>query len=300
MWIPELACTRCARRLVADGDESHCGACGQRYGWHDRIFRTLSSETLARFDPFVRQYRIVREQDGYRARDSSYYRRLPRVAADDPRASEWRLRRESFERFRHQVLAPDRGRALWILDLGAGSGWLSHQLTSIGQRLVAVDPFDDELDGLGACRHYPAPFAMVQAEFDALPFDEAMCDVAVFNASLHYSPDPGRTLFEARRVLASGGAIVVMDSPMFTRAEDGEAMVRAQAETFADQYGVVDAMRPGIGYLTWDALDAMARRLGLRGRFFPTRGPLAWRARREWARLRLGRQPSAFGVWIAR
>ena len=54
-----------------------------------------------------------------------------------------------------------------------------------------------------------------------------------------------------------------------------------------------------IGYLTFDGLDRAAERLGRRTCFVPSRGPLAWRARRTLARLRLGRAPAAFGVWVA-
>ena len=110
---------------------------------------------------------------------------------------------------------------LHVLDLGAGSGWLSHRLTALGHRVVAVDAIDDEVDGLGACRHYAGDFAAVQADFDALPFAPAQFDLVVFNGSLHYAADTGATLERAHRVLAPGGALVVMDSPMFRADGDG-------------------------------------------------------------------------------
>ncbi len=46
--------------------------------------------------PFVRQYRVVREREGFRTESPDYYRKLPAVAADDPHAGDWRIRRESF------------------------------------------------------------------------------------------------------------------------------------------------------------------------------------------------------------
>ena len=98
---------------------------------------------------------------------------------------------------------------------------------------------------------------------------------------------------------ADRGSLVVMDSPMFSRARDGMAMVDAQHQAFTAQYGVRDVVRSGVGFLTFSDLDRMANELGLRGRFFPSHGPLGWRVRRQMARLRLRRAPAAFGVWVA-
>ncbi len=86
-----------------------------------------------------------------------------------------------------------------VLDLGAGSGWLSHRLATLGYRVVAVDRLDDEADGLGACRHYPIAFPAVQADFDALPFEPHQFDLVVFDGSLHYSPNPAATLARGAR-----------------------------------------------------------------------------------------------------
>jgi len=91
----------------------------------------------------------------------------------------------------------------------------------------------------------------------------------------------------------------VMDSPMFAHTRDGHAMVDAQRHAFTAHYGVTDVIRPGVGFLTYGDLDRLAADLGLRARFFPSRGPLGWRLRRQLSRLRFGRAPAAFGVWVA-
>jgi hypothetical protein len=65
------------------------------------------------------------------------------------------------------------------------------------------------------------------------------------------------------------------------------------------EHGIEVPLRPGAGFLTFAALDRAASALGMEGRFFPSRGPLRWRLRREIGRLRLGRAPAAFGVWVA-
>ena len=228
-----------------------------------------------------------------------YYRMLPCVAPDDPHAAEWCLRRESYAHLQSRALPAAGMGGVRVLDLGAGCGWLSHRLSLFGHRVVAVDRLDDAADGLGACRHYPVPFTAVQADFDALPFEPGQFDLAVFTGSLHYSPDPAATLAESRRMLAAGGALAVMDSPMFAREADGRAMVADEDRRMQSEHGLTDVVRPGIGFLTFAAIERAFRSLGLTGRFFRSRGPMAWRARRQLAWLRLGRAPAAFGVWVA-
>jgi SAM-dependent methyltransferase len=263
------------------------------------ILRFLSPERLAAIAPFAHQYRAVREREGYRQPTPEFYRRLPETAPDDPHRNEWRIRRESFEHVKQHALAP-RAPGTRVLDLGAGNGWLSHRLATLGCSVVAVDWLDDDEDGLGACRHYETSFAIVQADFNALPFEPAQFDLVVLAGSLHYSPSPAATLEEARRMLRPGGTVVVMDSPMFERAADGESMAASVCRQFADEYDIADPVRPGVGFLTFANMRSAFASLGMHARFHRSHGPLHWRMRRPIARLRLGRAPAAFGVWVAR
>jgi SAM-dependent methyltransferase len=264
------------------------------------IVRLLAPSRRDAVARFVEQYRLVREREGYRRRDAEFYRRLPDVAHDDPHHDEWHVRRQSLrhvERQLAEVLGPGMRR---LLDLGAGNGWLSHRFAAQGHLVVAVDLLDDEADGLGACRHYATPFAAVQADFDALPFEPRQFDVVILGGSLHYSPAPSATLREAARMLTGSGVLVVMDSPMFTRRGDGEQMVASVRRQFSDQHGLATPVTPGVGFLTFTEMADAFASLGMRSRFFPSHGPLRWRLRRPVARMRLGRAPAAFGAWIAR
>ena len=62
-------------------------------------------------------------------------------------------------------------------------------------------------------------------------------DLVVFNGSLHYAPYIAATLARAHRMLAPGGALVVMDSPMFRRDRDGAAMVDDKHTRFRRELG---------------------------------------------------------------
>ena len=263
------------------------------------MWRFLIAARGASLDPFARQYRAVRQHEGRRPSAPEYYRRLPTVACGDPHAGDWQVRRETYHHLLRHVLAAGP-QAVRVLDLGAGSGWLSHRLAALGHRAVAVDALDDEVDGLGVARHYGTEFVTVQADFDALPFAGGQFDLVVFNGSLHYAADAGRTLARAHRMLAEGGVLAVMDSPMFRADRDGSAMVDDTLRRFAEDCGVTDVTRPGTGYLTFAMLAGIAEKLERRPDFVPSRGPLVWRLRRHFARVRLRRAPAAFGLWVAR
>jgi SAM-dependent methyltransferase len=276
-----------------------CSRCGQTFAWRAGAYRFLTPRRAEASAAFLRQYRLVREREGRRSLGAERRRALPDVEPCDPHAAEWRLRRQSYARLLRHAL-PDQRSSIRVVDLGAGCGWLSHRLTAFGHAVVAVDELDDEEDGLGACRDYPVPFLAVQADFDRLPFEPSQFDLAVFEGSLHYSPDPQATLAEAKRMLTRGGALAVIDSPMFVDEHDGERMVADTFRRLRAEHGLSSVVRPGVGFLTFDALEHAAKRLDVRGRFVPSRGPWAWRLRRYGAQMRLKRAPAAFGVWVAR
>ena len=300
MWLPRFACPECQSDVHEAGVERFaCAQCGRVFDRQGGVWRFLTATRGARLEPFIRQYRLVRQRDGRRRSAPEYYRRLPSVADGDPHAKDWQIRRETYHHLLGHVLAAGP-LPIHVLDVGAGSGWLSHRLAALGHRAVAVDALDDDVDGLGATRHYAIDFASVQADFDALPFAPAQFDLVVFNGSLHYAADTAATLERAYRVLAPGGALVVMDSPMFRADGDGSAMVGAKMQRFMCECGFTDVVQPGAGYLTFARLAGIAEKLALRPQFVPSRGSLGWRLRRSVARVRLRRAPAAFGLWVAR
>jgi 2-polyprenyl-3-methyl-5-hydroxy-6-metoxy-1,4-benzoquinol methylase len=184
VWLPSFVCPECRTDLAEAGAERFaCGQCERSFERRDGVWRFLTTDRGARLEPFIRQYRIVRQSEGRRPAVPDYYRRLPTVAPGDPHATEWLIRRETYHHLLGHVLAAG-ALPLHVLDLGAGSGWMSHRLAALGHRAVAVDAIDDDADGLGATRHYATDFAAVQADFDALPFAPAQFDLVVLKGSI--------------------------------------------------------------------------------------------------------------------
>ena len=323
-----FACPTCRGPLEQPGSgEWRCPAAARVFAQVDGIWRVLPPERAAAFAPFLRDYTLIRDAEGYGYDQPARYQRLPEADPADPLAWQWRMRAATFASLRKHVLGTMTKRAIihedtrsntnmsqafvalrapsWIdplrvLDLGAGVGWLSNQLARLGHAPCAIDLNIDPRDGLGAARHYGGDWPRVQAEFDHLPLADQQAGLVIYNASLHYSADYHATLAEALRVLRPGGQIAIMDSPIYRSEASGRQMIAERQRAFARDYGTRSDALPNVGYLTWAMLQELGSDLSLRWRII--RPWYGWRwALRPWrARLARRREPSTFALLVAR
>lgn len=118
----------------------------------------------------------------------------------------------------------------WVVgDLGCGTGQLAAALAPFVARVVAVDASEAMLAAAGArlATLEPAVARSVElraGELESLPVADAELDAAVLSLVLHYVAEPPRVLAEARRALATGGRLVVMDMLPHAHAEYRQAM----------------------------------------------------------------------------
>ena len=185
-----------------------------------------------------------------------------------------------------------------VLDVGAGNGWLSNRLSSLGHQVWALDLLVNPEDGLGAWTFYETNFTPVQAEFIRLPFAERSVDAVIFNASFHYSESYEEALYEALRALSLAGRVIVMDTPVYHDADSGVKMLEERRERFLSQYGFASDSIKSEGFLTYARMDELGRSLGIRWRHVRPFYGLRWALRPWRTRLRGGREPAEFGLWI--
>jgi len=242
----------------------------------------------------------VRAKEGRGSDRPDYYLALPFEDLTDCNVWQWSIRARTFRFMERNLLPQIEGhpaRQCDILDIGAGNGWMSYRLALRGHHLVAVDLLDNDTDGLGAARHYfqvaPA-FMRFKAEMDRLPFMPEQFDVVIFNASLHYSEDYGRTLAEALRCLRRGGHLIVADSPFYWKEESGQKMLQEKRAAFERQYGFRSDSIQSQEYLTPEILKELATRLKLKWRIDKPWYGMNWALRPIKARLMGRREPSKF------
>lgn len=246
---------------------------------------------------FLEEYGAIRRAEGRGSEDSAYYQALPYSDLTGKNSGQWRIRARTFDYFVRDILPR---MPCDILDLGAGNCWFSNRVAQLGHRPVAVDIFGDPLDGLGAARHYQTRFPVIEAEFDRLPLLDKSFDFAVFNASIHYSSDYRRTLSEARRCVRPGGKIVILDSPVYRRAEHGIQMREERHRSFEKVYGFRSDALGSIEFFDEEMLAELARSLSIKWEIHRPWCGWQWHLRPLKARLLRRRPPSRFWILDAR
>jgi SAM-dependent methyltransferase len=290
-------CPICQSSLVArSADDLCCPADGQTYQCIDGIWPMLPPDRAVYYARFMRDYEAIRQSEGRGGADSAAYRALP-YSVTGRWAANWAIRALSYETLIERVIMPsEAGAPLSIIDVGAGSGWLSNRLAARGHQLAAVDLQLNAFDGLGAFTHYEHSFLPVQAEFDHLPFETESIDLVIFNASLHYSEDYAVTLSEALRVLHPDGQTVILDTPVYHDAASGERMAVERQQHFQEVYGFASDALASENYLTHDRLRQLGAMLGIRWQFHRARYGWRWGLRRLIGRIRTRREPAEFYV----
>ncbi len=262
----------------------------------------MIAETRRRF---LSDYIRIRHSEGRGSEDRDYYLALPYRDITGRLQDQWTMRARSFRYLERHVLPEIErkfGRPLRIADLGAGNCWLSYRMALRGHHPVAIDILGDPLDGLAAGRHYQAsaPFPRVNAEFDALPFASGSVDLAIFNASIHYSTNYTVTLSEIRRCLAPGGSFVIVDSPIYRLREHGEAMRRERHQYFQASYGFASDALPSIEFFDEEMLAELGSALEISWQIHKPWYGWQW-AMRPWkARWKGARPPSRFWMICGR
>jgi ubiquinone/menaquinone biosynthesis C-methylase UbiE len=280
-----------------------CPSCDFRFGNREGILYSLPPQRQRAYARFLEEYSVIRKAEGRGSEDAACYLALPFRDLTGRNSEQWLIRGRTYKYFERQVLPQfESDRDLDILDLGAGTGWLSYRLAKRKHRPVAVDILTDPRDGLGAAHHYRGEverlFPLIAAEFDNLPFAAAQFDLAIFNSSLHYSTDCSKTLTEARRCLRPTGSVIVLDSPIYRHREHGERMKEERHRYFEAKYGFRSDSIPSIEFLHDALLADLADRFHLRWKVYRPWYGWKWHLRPWKARLKRARPPSRFHILV--
>ncbi len=280
-----------------------CSGCRFTLSNREGIWRALAPDREEAFRQFVHEYQQVRSIEGRGSSNPDFYFGLPYEDITGRHRWQWKIRGRSFRFFERVVLPKidhSQGHGLDVLDVGAGNCWMSYRLALKAHRPVSVDLNDDVEDGLGAARYYLVrlrnPFARFQAEMDRLPFQDRQFDLAIFNASFHYSQDYCCTVGEVMRCLRRPGHLVIMDSPFYQCTDSGQQMVDEKRAAFTRRFGFPSDSLASHEYLTGEILKELGHAFQLSWCVERPWYGLGWAFRPVRARLLRRREPSKFFI----
>jgi len=298
-FISILACPSCKGNLAQDlNGNLVCLRCDQRYPQVEGIWRFLLPSQSARYQPFLDNYRVIRQGDGWERQEDNYYLNLPNVPPDDPQAPIWKIRQRTFGILRDYLTHPA---ASWALDLGAGNCWLSHHLALMGYRVLALDINVEGRDGLCGGALYLSQgdcfFQRGQASIDCLPISNEQITLCIINGAVHYV-NLQATLENVFMALKPRGQLIIMDSPVFDDRLSGMQMRQEQLAYFDVQYSVTGASTEGPGFLVLDEVLSTLKAVGFSTQVrWPDR-PGARKFRKIANRLSKHRQTACFPIFI--
>lgn len=245
-WV-RWRCAYCTAPLEPRVANLYCAAEGRSFASLGGVHRLLPEQCRRELSAYLELYNRVRRDEGWVAEAG-----LPEVPRGHRHEAIWRLRARHFKTA--ITLATARlGPGPWrVLEAGAGSAWASLRLLDAGHQVVATDVNLDEADGLLAPNLFlttPTVLPRAEAEMEVLPFAPRLFDLVVVAGALHHTPRVGRALAEMGRVTRQGGLLLVIDSPVYRRRADGDAMVAQRTEHLEHKYGIVIPRESQSGYL---------------------------------------------------
>ncbi len=170
---------------------------------------------------FCEKYDALRLREGWASAAPNYYQRLPFHDVTARHTREWRWRVASFRLLQKWLSENYQQTRLRILDIGAGSGWMSRELAA-DHDVLAVDA-NAGAHGLAALPAAQRHFMAVQAESECLPLAANAFDLVIANASLHYTRQIEKLFEKISAVLRPGAKLIVMDSPAYPTPEAAAA-----------------------------------------------------------------------------
>ena len=136
---------------------------------------------------------------------------LPDLPKIHPQHRYWRLRKASGDRLVRYLAF--KKKALSILEVGCGNGWLSFQLSSIpGHRVLGLDRDLHVLQQAARVFRHQPNLKFMYGDFYSEIVQGLTFDIIVFSASIQYFPSLEEVLTESLLRLKEEGEIHIVDT----------------------------------------------------------------------------------------
>jgi len=144
-------------------------------------------------------------------------------------APEWDEIRKNYydESIKNKLINMDiLDKGMTVMDLGAGSGYISRAVAKLVKKVVAVDMSEEMLKELKKKSNEEGLRNIKTVESDAvdIPVDSSSIDVICASMFLHHMEEPVKAIREMKRIVKPGGMVFLADFYSHTNMEFKERM----------------------------------------------------------------------------
>ncbi len=152
---------------------------------------------------------------------------LPSIPPGHIHYKEWLIRKESSQKLIDRL--KKKKKALDILEIGCGNGWLSQKLSAIpGSKVIGTDINFTEIQQAARVFQNLSNLHFIYVYIEPGVFKEKKFDIIVFAASIQYFSSLNDTINNALKLLKPDGELHVIDSPFYSLAELRAAKLRTR------------------------------------------------------------------------
>lgn len=212
-----------------------------KYEIKNGVYKIIKEPFTSQLNDFLKGYYDNAPNYKY----TTDYKKLPFVFPE-VHGAEWKFRRASLNIAQRFI---QNGTYTSFLEIGPWNGWLTHHLSKIMSKGVAVDLFDDDINGLQIIRHYENPkWIPIQCDVEELDFFKVKFDLIILNHCAQFFNNRTAAITQLKSLLNKGGAILILGSTVFTDASEKRLEVEEQQRTYFERTGKNLYFRPTKGY----------------------------------------------------
>lgn len=173
---------------------------------------------------FERKYILARQKEK-RIYDDNDLVRLPEIYQTHPHYAEWQQRKAAAEKLLQHL--QKQNKALSILEIGCGNGWLCNYLAQMRNSIVTGQDINfSELQQAARVFTSVTNLGFIYGDlFDGI-LNRQTYDVIVLAAAVQYFPSLIKIIGFALDHLARSGELHIIDSPFYERADLSQAKQR--------------------------------------------------------------------------
>jgi len=174
---------------------------------------------------FSQQYFLLRNKEG-RIYSDKEVAGLPEIDKDHQHYKEWQVRKESGNRLARYLAGKEK--ALEILEVGCGNGWLAAKLSAIpSAQVTAIDINKEELTQAKRVFEEIKNLEFFNCSLMDEELNNRQFDIIVFAASVQYFSSLEKVLNDQLKRLTTGGEIHIIDSRFYRDDEIHAARLRS-------------------------------------------------------------------------